>query len=118
MLAGAVGWVLMSSACNRPEPVLYGQDYELGEVQECADSSVEGFDRFTERAADFGLDLVIEGQYEPGPCGYIPGNVVAQDIDDDGDTDLLYNLRTEAPALYLNDGRGDLTRTDGVLPGL
>lgn len=110
--------LVVLGACQRPEPAEWGQDFDWGPVQSCPDSAVEGFDRFEEKGSELGVDLVLEGQTEAGPCGYVPGNVVAQDIDADGDIDLLYNQRTQAPALYLNDGQGQFTAVETVLPGL
>ena len=110
--------VLVLGACQRPEPAEWGQDFDWGPVQSCPDSAVEGFDRFEEKGSELGVALVLDGQTEAGPCGYVPGNVVAQDIDADGDIDLLYNQRTQSPALYLNDGQGQFTAVETVLPGL
>ena len=103
--------------CMRPSVGTEEIHYELGEVQSCS-SPVDGFARMTERAVEMGIDLEVEGDYEKGPCGYIPGSVVAQDIESDGDVDILYNNRRGAPHLYLNDGSGNFTLAEGLLPGV
>ena len=94
-----------------------GTRFRFGRGTELSGFRHEGFDRFKSKAWNR-IDVVLEGQTAAGPCGYVPGNVVAQDIDADGDIDLLYNRRIQAPVLYLNDGQGHFTAVDDALPGL
>jgi hypothetical protein len=118
-MAAAGPWLFtLQVGCKRPDVQLAeASHYELGEVQECAEQ-VDGFARMTERAVEMGIDLDVQGDYEKGACGYIPGSVVAQDIELDGDVDILYNNRRGAPHLYLNDGTGNFTSAEGYLPGI
>ncbi len=84
-------------------------DVEWGPVQRCA-APVDGLEGFVDRAAERGLDIEIEGDTTQGTCNYIPGGVVAQDMDADGDIDLLYNNEADFPHLFVNDGSGHFTR--------
>jgi hypothetical protein len=78
--------------------------------QSCIDP-IERFARYTEEATLRGLSTILpsvereEGQTAPGRGG----SVVAQDLDADGDTDLLFHPVFADPLIYLNDGTGHFT---------
>ncbi|MEC7946539.1 MAG: CRTAC1 family protein [Myxococcota bacterium] len=92
-----------------PAPREGAESVDYGPVQTCADPVV-GLDGFVESAAARGIDLEIVGNPDPSSCNYIPGSVVAHDLDLDGDVDLLFGDELEFPALYANDGTGAFTR--------
>lgn len=84
-------------------------DVDYGPIQTCA-APVEGLGGLVDTAAARGIDLELVGNMDPSPCNYIPGGVVAHDLDLDGDVDLLFALERDFPALYANDGGGDFER--------
>jgi enediyne biosynthesis protein E4 len=65
-----------------------------------------GFNRLSEEGAQRGLDLDIEIDEDPASCFVVPGSVVAQDLDGDGDDDLLLFRTQGFPYLFANDGAG------------
>ena len=73
---------------------------------------VSGFGRFVEDGLARGVDLEVPGDPSPGSCAYVPGGVVAEDLDDDGDVDLLFADPFGSPAAYRNDGTGRFDRVD------
>jgi len=80
----------------------------LGEEKLCA-APVDGPARFTEEAAVRGLDVPQVLSEDPTGCWVVPGGVVAQDLDLDGDTDLLLYRAEGFPNLFENDGSGHFT---------
>jgi enediyne biosynthesis protein E4 len=119
---GPVGWAILAAlswGCVEPRygtlervPVTpINGSVEWGAVQAC-DAPVSGMGRLEDSAQERGLDLVVVGDDQPSSCNYIPGGVVAHDMDNDGDVDLLYNRRDEFPDLYANDGTGQLARVE------
>ena len=93
-----------TAACiAEPEPPTPDAPASCGEP-------VSGFDRFTEDAAARGIDLEIPGDPSPGSCPYIPGGVVAEDLDADGDVDLLFADPQGFPTAFRNDGSGRFER--------
>jgi len=83
----------------------------LGEPQVCA-SPTSGWGRFSEEGEVRGLTDVIHdplevfGQYVEGRGGM----VVAQDLDADGDIDLVIGQVDDGPMVYTNDGSGHFER--------
>jgi enediyne biosynthesis protein E4 len=75
--------------------------------QSCIDP-MEGFARYTEEATLRGLNAVLPNTERPEGQTAIGrgGAVVAQDMDADGDTDLLFHPMFADPLIYLNDGTG------------
>lgn len=61
------------------------------------------------RPDDVGLDFVPEGDDALTACPRVPGGLVASDLDDDGDIDLVFVRRSGFPALYANAGDGTFT---------
>ncbi len=77
----------------------------LGEEIVCEDP-VEGIVRMTEEREARGLGGV-ELTYAPAPPGSPSGSpVAADDIDGDGDVDLVFSRTRDAPYVLLNDGTG------------
>lgn len=98
-----------------PDPIYEGQ-FEFGDIQICAEP-VAGIARLSEVSLERGIDLEVydpvgEGDPLNGATTGRGGAVLATDVDGDGDIDLLQGPKT----LYLNDGTGHFTRTDGPLP--
>jgi len=90
---------------------------EWGPQQVCADPG-DGLLDLEDQALGHGIDHVVVGQQEPSACNWTPGGVVAQDLDLDGDIDLLFHRRDAFPWLYENDGEGQFTRHEIDLGGL
>ena len=83
-----------------------GDDVTLGESIKCAEPTT-GFDRLSEVGAERGIDLELSLAQEQGHgCNYIPGAVVASDLDADGDVDLLFGNVEGFPFVFANDGAG------------
>ena len=89
-------------------------EVSLGPVVECADP-VEGFDRFTETAAERGAGETPEDDVSRGGCPYMRHGLVAQDLDGDGDTDLLRHETDGVLTVFVNEG-GQLTPTEVTPP--
>ena len=70
---------------------------------DCADPAA-GLTALEETAAQRGVDLVLTPTEDPGQCLELPGGVVAEDMDADGDVDLMFWRAEGFPALYRNDG--------------
>ena len=87
----------------------------LGDAVRCAEPQ-EGFDRFTDEGVTRGLDVETVRPWSeppPPPAGAI---VVARDLDDDGDVDVLLPLWPEWAQVLENDGTGHFTDTGFVDP--
>ena len=67
--------------------------WETSSADACADGSV-GPDRFTDRAAEMGLDVTMTSWW--GKPTSFAANVILFDLDDDGDLDVLFG-RNEGP---------------------
>ncbi len=65
---------------------------------------VAGFDRFVDETAARGLDIDLEYPTTPHECPEINGNVVAADLDGDGDPDLMFHRREGMPRVFENEG--------------
>jgi len=76
------------------------------DVGQACDAPVVGLDTFTETSVDRGVDLEYSPTQTSGACFEIPGGVVAEDMDADGDVDLLFWRREGFPHLYRNHGDG------------
>ena len=82
----------------------------------CAEP-VEGFDRLVpDGALARGLDQVAPADDAPRACMWMPGGLVASDLDGDGDTDLLFGRPDAFPDLWANDG-GSLSAVPEPAPG-
>ncbi len=68
------------------------------------ETPVEGFDRLQSVAMERGLDLVLPADDSPRSCLYVPGGVVASDLDLDGDPDLLFSRPEGFPHLFSSEG--------------
>ena len=80
-------------ACNGEEPddTAGGlQEFSYGDEVVC-EEPVEGFARLFENGMDRGVDIYREADRTAGPCGAPPGGLIVQDLDGDGDPDLLLN---------------------------
>jgi len=77
----------------------------VGEEIVCGNPA-SGIDRFTEEGLQRGLDLQLVVDEDPASCFVVPGSVVAQDLDGDGDDDLLVHRTRGFPYLFVNDGSG------------
>jgi hypothetical protein len=64
------------------------------------------FDRFVEDGFERGVEYEYPGDASPGSCPFVPGGMVAEDMDADGDIDLLFANRDGFPFAYRNDGVG------------
>jgi enediyne biosynthesis protein E4 len=103
-----VAGLLFACKPEKPGPVADSgdaPDVEYGDVQVCA-APAEGLEGFEDSALARGVDLELVGNPNPSACNYIPGSVVAHDLDLDGDVDLLFGAEHEFPSLYANDGGG------------
>ncbi len=79
----------------------------LGPPVSC-DAPTPGFERLTERAAERGLDRpMVPLPWEP--CVPLSGAVAAEDLDGDGDVDVLLSNNDGFPHLFANDGNGFFT---------
>jgi hypothetical protein len=90
--------------------------FELGEEIRCAEPT-SGIARFTEEAATRGLTQPLSDVEKV--FGHVVfgrgGAVVATDLDDDGDIDILGGLLDGAPRVWFNDGTGHFTLLDPPL---
>jgi hypothetical protein len=66
----------------------------------------DGFLRFEEVGVERGLDRVHVASEDERSCPVVPGGVVAEDMDADGDIDLLFHRVDAFPVVYANDGTG------------
>ena len=110
--------MLLLLACTNKTPVdstaELPAELVLGEVQRCSDA-VEGWDRFTESAAERGAAIERTIERSTGPCPYLRNGVVAQDLDGDGDVDLLLHQSELFPLILENEG-GSFTQHQLDLP--
>lgn len=98
------------------EPALPGV-IEAGTPVACA-APVAGFARLSEQGADRGLTGVVGDPVAPWGA-WIDGRggaLVAEDLDGDGDIDLLVGQPGAGPDLYENDGSGHFTLHAGAVP--
>lgn len=80
------------------------------------DAPISGLSRFTEEGEARGLDTPqsITDFFPEGETGGIGGGVVAEDLDQDGDIDLLVVRFDGGPDRYENDGTGRFTKLTPV----
>ncbi|MCP4805261.1 MAG: CRTAC1 family protein [Proteobacteria bacterium] len=74
-----------------------------------------GFGRFTEDAADRGAGVGHDVDEDWGACPYMRSGLVAQDMDSDGDVDVVLHETDGALTLYVNEG-GQLTAETVTAP--
>ncbi|MEE2828263.1 MAG: CRTAC1 family protein [Myxococcota bacterium] len=101
-------------ACGGPgepaEPPDLPPDFSLSDELLCSTPQV-GIDRFSEEAALRGLPAV--SQIEP----FIQAQVVAQDLDADGDIDLIFpSFADGRQEVHLNDGTGYFSSAGPIPP--
>jgi hypothetical protein len=87
--------------------------FELGPQIECLDP-FQGIDRFTELSAERGLNVLVGAPHGDGGEGSQTaqgGALVVQDLDLDGDFDILQGPKT----IYVNDGTGHFTYVPGPI---
>jgi hypothetical protein len=89
-----------STPAPTPVPTVIPDTFDVGDAIACADP-VDGPDRFVDEGALRGLDWDQDNHPEPDPVG---DGVVAIDVDDDGDIDLLMGGFPGFPRVLLNDG--------------
>jgi hypothetical protein len=98
-------------AAVSPGPVYDPDVWEIGELQECV-SPTAGFDRLQEQGVERGIVLFNDPDLAPKHCPGVDGGVVATDLDDDGDIDLLFHAPDRFPYLYENNGKGKFRPVD------
>jgi hypothetical protein len=108
-----LGLGVLLLGCPSPDPdpdtptAGFPDGFEVGPEILCADP-IAGIARFTEEGMARGL--TVELSHEPGPPGSPAGApVAADDLDNDGDLDLVFNKTLGQPYVYLNDGTGHFT---------
>jgi hypothetical protein len=106
--AGAIAWFGACQDTTAPRGELSSGGLSVGEEISCL-SPTSGIDRFTEEGLLRGLDLQLVVDEDPASCFVVPGSVVAQDLDGDGDDDLLFYRTRGFPYLFVNDGTGHFT---------
>lgn len=84
------------------------EDFSLGDIHACA-APVSGWDRLSEEGASRGLTTALDGGWM-GEVFDGKAAAVAQDVDADGDIDVLAGQSMGVPLLWLNDGRGFFSR--------
>ncbi len=99
-----------------PPPASTDSALTLGDEQLCADP-VAGLDRFVDEtdARGLGVELGEEGPVLSG--GNRAGTLVAEDMDADGDIDLVLPSNFWRPRIFGNDGSGYFTEEPPV-PGV
>jgi hypothetical protein len=101
--AGLAALVACAPASEpEPGPEIEPAGFVAGPVPEC-DAPVSGLDRFVEQGEARGFDLPTWG----GLFG--PHRVAVEDLDGDGDLDVLIQPNDRWLHLYRNDGRGNFT---------
>jgi hypothetical protein len=99
-------WTLLL-ACDTAAPADAASPppIELGPLVECADP-VAGIDRLTEAGQARGLVTGPVAQPSRRACNLVPGTVIAEDLDGDGDPDVVLRSPDGLPAVYWNlDGQ-------------
>lgn len=115
-----IGAVLTACKSQKPGPGVDSgdpPDVEYGPVQTCVDP-VERLEGFEDSALARGVDVEFQGDPNPSSCNFIPGAVVAHDMDLDGDVDLLFGAEEDFPVLYANDGSGSFGVVDVGVGGM
>ncbi|MFT7623776.1 MAG: hypothetical protein ACI9WU_002959 [Myxococcota bacterium] len=74
------------------------------------DAPSVGMDRFTEQAQARGLIIDMPGRWKDDHWDGVGGPVLAEDIDRDGDIDLVLGREDALPAVFINDGTGHFAR--------
>ena len=68
----------------------------------CADPVDDPLEKLEDQAKQRGVDINIPFYSERAECNYIPGGVVAQDLNNDGWVDLLFNKVDGSPWAFQN----------------
>ena len=116
-----IGFASMSLSlvsCSTPCEEEWGVENSCYDTQEglewgdevVCQSGVSGFDRFESVAAERGLPQTISGS-DQGPA--LGGGLVAEDMDGDGDIDLVFANIEGQPRVFENDGRGFFSEAAG-----
>ncbi len=84
------------------------QGVSWGEEVACSEP-VSGFDRLAQRGEERGLGRPMVPS-PATPCPPVSAAVVAEDLDGDGDVDLLLSNNVRFPDLFANDGAGFFTQ--------
>ncbi len=104
----ALALVPLLAGCPSDEPIPEPAGHPFtdhGEV--LCDDPYEGFDRFTERAAERGIAPAAIDSGLPEGIGTM--TAAAVDADLDGDVDLFFSHPEGAPQTFANDGTGSFT---------
>ena len=113
--------ILLLLACkgdpvDSSTPLVTDGPFEVGPEVVC-EAPVQGWDRFTDEAEARGLVgklpevADVFGQDGPG----VGSALVLDDLDGDGDVDLLIGVSSGQPDVYENDGTGHFTRYKVIL---
>ena len=104
-------WTLTGVACTPssgppadPTPGIEGHDEVTIERYGPCESSGYGIMGLEERASARGLLQIAPRDVTPRSCPYVPGGIVASDLDGDGDVDLAFAQPDGFPALYEFEG--------------
>ncbi len=92
------------------EPLLAPEGFEDGDELVC-EAPVEGIGRLSEEGVERGLTDPLSDPADLGhgrPWGR-GGSLVARDLDDDGDVDLIFGRLADPPDIYENDGEGQFS---------
>jgi hypothetical protein len=101
-----------------PEVETPGAGFSYGDEIVC-DNPTAGWDRFSEEGLARGL---TEPMTNPSTVFGIDiwgrgGGLVVQDMDNDGDIDIVASQVSGTPHFYANDGDGRFTLVDEIVPG-
>ena len=109
---------LMGAGCPSGDQPVPGPGFTYGDEITC-DSPTAGWDRFSEVGAARGLsESIINPEQVFGIEIYgRGGGLVAQDMDADGDLDIVINQVDGSPDFYANDGAGRFTLQDTSVGG-
>lgn len=86
-------------------PLFLPEGATLSDAVVCADPH-ESFDRLTDETAARGLDVATVRPWAEVPSPPAAATIVARDLDDDGDVDVLLPLWPEWAQVLENDGTG------------
>lgn len=125
LAAGLLAPSLLLPACEAPDepnevPIVTvdpGPAFTLGDEQPC-ESPTSGWSRFTEVGVERGLtEIAVDEDTDDYPVLGFETMVVAEDVDLDGDIDLLIAGASWLPTVWLNDGTAHFTKGPAIPPG-